>query len=105
MSTYTNLTSDSIDPEMKAYIRKLAYDENKTYDEIAAMTNLGAKELYVILDDIEDDKLVEVAEERFKECGSWEEMFKRSIPAEQVYASLGITQEDIDNAESDGEFE
>jgi DNA-binding protein H-NS len=49
----------------------------------------------------ENEELTKLVEARVAKYGSFEEMFKHCISEEELMSELGITEEDIENAEED----
>jgi chemotaxis protein CheY-P-specific phosphatase CheC len=77
---------------------------------IASLTNLtidiSVPEMTIaeLAENIENKELNRLVNIRVLDSSGWDNMYKNAISAEDVYAELGITQEDIDNAD-DVEFE
>ncbi|MDR0943988.1 MAG: hypothetical protein LBM41_05595 [Ruminococcus sp.] len=49
----------------------------------------------------EDEELIKLVEAQLAKYGSWEELEKHCISEEDLMLELGITEEDIENAEED----
>jgi hypothetical protein len=49
----------------------------------------------------EDDELLKLADERINSYGGWEEAEKHFISQEEFCSRLGITEENIENAEEE----
>ncbi|MDR0804263.1 MAG: hypothetical protein LBN42_00580 [Oscillospiraceae bacterium] len=80
--TGINLTAENVSTIPK---ERIQLAEEKLAEEIA--------------EDEEDAELIALAEERLGKYGSDEEMLKHTISYEELLLHLGITQEDVDNAE------
>ncbi|MDR0943269.1 MAG: hypothetical protein LBM41_01940 [Ruminococcus sp.] len=52
-------------------------------------------------EELEDAELLRLVTERINSYGGWEEAKKHFISAEEFWSSLGVTAEDIENAEED----
>jgi predicted P-loop ATPase len=70
---------------------------DRAFDAFVSM--FSAFFAYVIVD--EDEKLLKLADERITAYGGWEEAEKHFISQEEFNSRLGITEEDIENAEDD----
>ncbi|MDR0987273.1 MAG: hypothetical protein LBL98_06255 [Ruminococcus sp.] len=80
----------------KEYLKiKIDYMPEADFNEFAAkiIAFLPHDEL------TEDEELLKLANERIEAYGGFEEAKKHFIPHEEVMTRLGITEEDIENAE------
>lgn len=82
------------------------FDRVKKERQLIVMKNnvpsaiiLSIEEYTDMMETLENEYLLRLAQERAAECGGWDKMWENAIPAEQVRKELGITEEDIANAE------
>jgi hypothetical protein len=54
-----------------------------------------------LIEEREDEELARLAGERIDSYGGWEEAEQHCISSEEFWSSLGVTAEDIENAEED----
>ncbi|MDR0903842.1 MAG: hypothetical protein LBM59_04350 [Ruminococcus sp.] len=76
-------------------ITKIASMPEADFNEFAAKIIA----IYPFDEKAEDEELLKLAEERINAYGGWEEAQKHFISHEEVMSRLGITEEDIENAE------
>ncbi|MDR0919717.1 MAG: hypothetical protein LBM93_10830 [Oscillospiraceae bacterium] len=73
----------------------LGYNKEKIKD----LMSLSEEKYEELIDEIEDEELSQLVENRINAYGGWEELEKHLISEEEFMAKLGITESDIENAE------
>jgi hypothetical protein len=63
--------------------------------------SLSSEEIEAVIDEVEDEYLSKRVNELIEKYGSIEELEKHCISHEEFIKGLGITEEDIENAEED----
>ncbi|MDR0991691.1 MAG: hypothetical protein LBL87_02180 [Ruminococcus sp.] len=93
-----SVLTDALETLYKNSVRTLI-KQHKTKDEICAFLGLASNLFDELYEEIEDDDLIKLVEERVEEAGGWDEMRKDSISWDEMLAELDLTQDDIDNGE------
>jgi hypothetical protein len=100
ISTADKTLSDLLDGLGKYFIINAA-SMGYSSEQIRSLMHLPEEKFEELVDEIEDEELLKLAEYRLAKYGSLEELNKHCISHEELMLELGITQEDIDNAEED----
>jgi uncharacterized membrane protein len=100
ISTADKTLTDLLDSFERYFIVNAA-SMGYSSEQIKDLMNLPEEKFEEIIDQIEDEELSKLVEERVAKYGSWEELEKHCISHEELMLELGITDEDIENAEDD----